>query len=614
MPIEINELNIKAGQLPAGTSLPGTLVKTSIELQNKKINTCVGLVLTQDLFNHHRFEVTVPFSELEDGDTAFFSSAHQQVVGQVIKISFAPQLTDGSFDFQFKGIVTGITLKQKDLSSVFVLKGFSPTIALEDNTRRQTYSDKSLSDIYNAVLGDYPANVLKKNINPRTSSSIKYAAQYNESNFHFLNRLAAEYGEWFYYDGTQLCLGDPDDSNAKDFKVDGIQSCDVSIGLQAPKFNVSAYDYTQDQTYQSAADGQTVEGLSNFGSFAMDESQQLFSNESNYVATNPAYSSSDVEDQVKTRKSIVAGDMVTFRGNGVTPELTVGQVIKVSGSVPQIGGRSDDDSFGDYRITSIIHRVDQNGNYSSNFTAIPKTLKMPPTNTNVTKPVGRPELAVVSDNQDPDSLGRVRCNFMWGGSGDMDSGWVRVGTFYSGGGDGKGCLFIPEIGAQVMIGYEQNDPNYPFVITSMYPKQSDTRTAQSQNSEKIIYTTSGNIIDFSDASGSGSITISNSNMTGTAITLSFSSNGSIEIKTDGTIDLKSGQDMTLGGQNVTIKADQKLSLQGSDVEVSAQQGLTASGNSQVEISSSATLKMSGAQSELDGNAMLTLKGGMVMIN
>lgn len=609
MPIQINELDIKASPTQAGT-----LVKTSIELQNKKISTCLSLVLTQDLFRHHQFEITVPYDELETGDSAFFDSAHQQVVGQVIKISFAPQLTDGSFDFQFKGIVTGVTLKQKDLSSVFVLKGYSPTIVLEDNTRRQTYAEKSLSDIYNAVLGDYPANVLKKNISPRTSSTIKYATQYNESNFHFLNRLAAEYGEWFYYDGTQLCLGDPDDSNSKDFKVDGIQSCDVSIGLQAPKFNVSAYDYTQDQTYQSAADGQNVEGLNNFGSFAMDESQQLFSNESNYAAVNPAFSSSDVEDQVKTRKSIVAGDMVILKGNGVTPELTVGQVIKVSGSVPQIGGRSGDDSFGDYRITGIVHRLDQNSNYSSTFTAIPKTLKMPPTNTNVTKPVGRPELAIVSDNNDPDSLGRVRCNFMWGGSGDMDSGWIRVGTFYSGGSDGQGCLFIPEIGAQVMIGYEQNDPNYPFVITSMYPKQSNTRTAQSQNSEKIIYTTGGNTIDFSDTSGSGSITITNSNQTGTAITLSFSSNGSIEIKTDGTIDLKSGQDMTLGGQNITIKADSKLSLQGSDVEVTAQQGLTASGNSQVEISSSATLKLSGAQSELDGNATLTLKGGMVQIN
>lgn len=610
MPIEIRELNVKADPPKAGQ-----LVKTSIELQNKKIETCLSLVLVQDLFRHHRFEITVPYDELEQGDSAFLDQAHQQVIGQVIKISFGSVFSaDKTFDFQFKGVVTGLTLKQKDLSSVFVLKGYSPTIVLEDNTRRQTYQEKGLSDIYEAVLGNYPANILKKSLNPRTSAPIKYLAQYDESNFHFLNRLAAEYGEWFYYDGTQLCLGDPDDADAKDFKVDGIQTCDLSIDLRAPKFNLTAYDYTQDQTLKGDASPGMVEGLNNFGSFAMDESQQLFAGESSYAATNPATSSSDMADQAKTRVSAVAGDMVVFRGNGVIPELTVGDVIKVSGSIPQIGGRGSDDSFGDYRVTGITHRVDEKGNYSSTFTAIPKTLKIPPANPDVVKPVGRPELGIVTDNQDPEQLGRVKVNFMWDTSNELDSGWVRVGTFYSGGSDGKGALFIPEVGAQVMVGYEQNDPNYPFVITSLYPKKSDTRAAQSQNSEKIIYTTAGNTIDFSDASGSNTITITNANMTGTAITLSFSSNGSIGIQTDGTIDIKSGQDMTIGGQNITIKADQKLSLQGSDVEVTAQQGLTASGNSQVQITSQATLKLSGTQSEMDGNAMLTLKGGMVMIN
>jgi uncharacterized protein involved in type VI secretion and phage assembly len=601
------------------------MVRTNIELQGKKIARCLGLTLTQDLHNHHYFEIIVPYDELESKDSAFFDNAHQQVVGQIIKISFDKALEDGSFDFQFKGVVTGLGLKQKDLSSVFVIKGYSPTIVMEDVTIRQAFVSKSLGDIFKGVtLALYPSNVLKRNFNPRHTDTIAYSVQYDETNFTFLSRLAREYGEWFYYDGTQLCLGDPDDGESKDFKVDGIQTFNMSVDLKPIKFNLSSYDYMKNETGNVDSDREEVDGLNPFGSFALNESRNLFSNDAELQPFAFPASDSDLITEVKERLSGIAAKMVVFSGSGVTPELSIGTVIKVSGSMPQIGGRSNDDSFGDYRVTGIVHRVDDKGNYSSQFTAVPKSLKIPPANPNVTRPIAYPQVGTVLDNSDPEKLGRVRVQFNWStpDGNNVETTWVRVGTFYAGGNDGKGCLFIPEVGAQVMIDFENGDPNYPFVQTSLYPKVSGTRGAAANNGQKLVYTMGGNTIDIEDDTQQGpTITITNSNKTDTAITISFNGDGSIELKTQGKIDVTATQDLTLSGNNVNIKAQQKVKIDCTDFELDATDAAKISAVD-IDLEASDSFKASGINSEMDGTAQckvtssgqLQIQGTMVQIN
>jgi hypothetical protein len=64
------------------------------------------------------------------------------------------------------------------------------------------------------------------------------------------------------------------------------------------------------------------------------------------------------------------------------------------------------------------------------------------------------ELAEVIDLNDPKRLGRVRVRYHWDVARprDAETGWLRVSTPYAG--DGKGQLFTPERGSQVLVGYE----------------------------------------------------------------------------------------------------------------------------------------------------------------
>jgi uncharacterized protein involved in type VI secretion and phage assembly len=118
--------------------------------------------------------------------------------------------------------------------------------------------------------------------------------------------------------------------------------------------------------------------------------------------------------------------MIIFHGRGETPEISIGSIVNVSGTRPEKGGRSKKESFGKYRITELVHTVDGSGNYSNSFKAVPETAKFPPVNPYVKHPIGYPELARVTDNNDPDKMSRVKVEFNWPGDERIltDPRWV----------------------------------------------------------------------------------------------------------------------------------------------------------------------------------------------
>ncbi len=598
-------------------------IKANIELENgKQLTHYKSLEIKQNLFGHHVFEIVVPFEMLEKEDETFFNKSHKDICGKGVTISFDPVLTKGSYDFQFKGIVTEICLSNlSDLCNVFLIRGHSPTIVLEDSRMRRTFLDKTVQQIFDSVMGVYPRNVIKKKLDARHKSAIKYCVQYDETNFEFLSRLAAEYGEWWFYNGKEIVLGQSNTGGEIDFIIDGVQSFDMSISLMPAKFNLSSYDYTKDQLYKGESSAHQVDGLSSYGKFALDESENLFSQETYLVADLPVYDQHELDELITFRRSCIASNLIVFHGRGENPELALSAIVNVSGTRPEKGGRSSKDSFGKYRITEIVHTVDGAGNYSNTFTGVPEAVKYPPVNPHVNHPVGRSELATVIDQDDPDKMGRVRVQFNWGGN-DKESDWMRVGHFYAGGGDRKGMHFIPEKEAQVVVGYEMNRPERPFILTSLYPKKDGMRALKNSNDEKLIYTKAGNTIELIDKRGENYIQITNSNKPDTCIILEFKDSGTISIKTDGKVQIEA-QD------SISIKARQKLSLEAQDIEIKAQNGVEIKGqqkvsvggmqvkieaDTSVEMKANVSAKVSSANTELSGDAMATIKAALVKIN
>lgn len=595
-------------------------VKVQIELEGgKELKHYTYLRIDQPLHTHHSFEIGVPFSVLEDASEHFFHQAHHDVCGKTITVSFSPANDSDSFDFSFKGLVTEITLMNtSDLSNGFVLKGYSPTIVLEDSRVRRTFLQQSIQQIAEAVLNPYPSNLLRRQLKPRHTSELRYTVQYDETNFGFLNRLTTEYGEWFYYDGRELRLGPPDSGKAVDFAVDGVQTFSLAIGIQPAQQTLTSYDYRQPAQYTSQSSSQSVSGLGQLGSFALQKSDEVFGQASQQVIGWPFYGQSELDDLAKTQKSVSTTGLLTFSGSGEMPNLVVGGVIDVQGMVLK-RDKSSKESFGKYRIVNIQHEVSESGNYQNHFRAVPDSVSYPPTNPAYRPPVAQSELAKICDNNDPDKLGRVKVEFMWPGS-NKESDWLRVSTAYTGAGDG--VLFVPERDAQVLIGYEATRPESPYVMGSFYPKKSGTNYTYSQNNRKIIQTKSGNQLLFLEDTNDEQIQITNVNHTETTLTLAFAQNGTITLKTSGKIDLegdtiqlKAQRDIVLdAGNEITLKSQNKVSLSGGATVEMGAPNVKVNADAIVEVQASASLKLKGSLVSLNGDALIEAQAALIKLN
>src|SRR5690606_33262723 len=86
-----------------------------------------------------------------------------------------------------------------------IIKGYSPTILLENGKTYCSHLEKEVPAIVadtTAPLNDFGTEVDTSSYN--FSNPYPYVVQYNESSYNFLNRLANDTFQSFYYDGVRL--------------------------------------------------------------------------------------------------------------------------------------------------------------------------------------------------------------------------------------------------------------------------------------------------------------------------------------------------------------------------------------------------------------------------
>ena len=129
---------------------------------------------------------------------------------------------------------------------------------------------------------------------------------------------------------------------------------------------------------------------------------------------------------------------------------------------------------------------------------------------NVVVPIAEPQIATVTDNQDPDNQGRVRVQMLWQQEQGLETDWVRVMTSDAGSSDevskNRGFMFIPEIGDQVLVCFRYNDADRPFVLGSIYHGKTGAGGGP-DNNIKTLSTRSGHTIQLDDTKGGEKITI-----------------------------------------------------------------------------------------------------------
>ena len=115
-------------------------------------------------------------------------------------------------------------------------------------------------------------------------------------------------------------------------------------------------------------------------------------------------------------------------------------------------------------------------------------------------------VALVTDNHDPEELGRVKIKFPWMGE-EAGEAWARLATLM--GGKERGTVFYPEVDDEVLVVFEQSNINYPYVIGALWngkDKPPETNS-DGKNNIKMIKSRAGHTIKIDDTDGKEKIEI-----------------------------------------------------------------------------------------------------------
>jgi type VI secretion system secreted protein VgrG len=558
------------------------LVIAEIEIDGNKIEHYTNITLRQKMNAHHQFTIRISHDVLETSGSFSLENA-QKKIGKSALIRLKKLDISLEDAFEFRGIICEVRMEQSGKSDAdLVLIGYSPTILLENGQHFASFYKNDLKKIVQQVtkpLGQVNCNV---NIKNQYSKQITYICQYKESGFHFLNRLSADFSEFFYYDGKDLNFGKPDASKTVEITY-GEDVSSMQMTLQALPMNFSNYAYiSKDDKVEKYDAPPNVSGMGQYASYVLKESDSLFAEPVNAPVKQRVENKADLENFVKKQKASIAANLEVLTGTCYNPAVSLGAVIQVKVSKLKEASFVKED-YGKFLITAIEHHVNENGQYYNTFEAIPSTVEVLPA-IQIDVPIAEPQIGTVKDNKDPDNMGRIRVQMLWQKGSEMTD-WIRVMTpdagSGKGGGKNRGLLVVPEPDDQVLICFRYNDPDRPFVMGSLFHGKSGGGGGQGNNT-KSLNSKSGHTITLDDGAG---------------ITIVDKSGGNM-IVIDGTnkITVTASDKIILecGASSITMDAAGKIDIVGKTV--------TVSGSDKAEMKSTATFIAEGTSATVDGTA------------
>lgn len=191
-------------------------------------------------------------------------------------------------------------------------------------------------------------------------------------------------------------------------------------------------------------------------------------------------------------------------------------------------------------------------------------------------------IGVVTNNEDPDGMGRIKVKFPWLSDED-ESNWARVATPMAG--KERGLYFLPEVDDEVLVAFEHGDMHFPYIIGSLW-NGTDTPPVTNddgKNNVRLIKSRSGHVISLNDEDGKEKIEI-----------IDKDEANSIVIDTsENTITVTADKDITIAAPQGTITLD------GQNIEIKASADIKVEAGGKVDATAGAAMKIAGATVDIN---------------
>ena len=461
--------------------------------------------IVQTVGKPNQFIITLPASS-EEGYAAALMDNTIDYIGKKISISYKNTL-------EFVGLINDISIQKTDTASgTIILSGYSPDILLARRYDCRSFEEGyTLQDAVSLALQEHNSQALKKSLGSKLGISMPYTVQYNESDYTFINRLCARYGKWLYYNGKELCIGKSGEKEVSGIYGREIRSFALQGSLQEQAFSINQHDWINNTPFEGHSSSSSPSSNHTYLQTAKQNSDALFNSEGYYhwVHGQPEYSSQFGIDQTTEAHTLgKAASLLKAAGSSELSQLRLADRLEVKGF--NFVDQKKKDAYGSFTITKLVHRFNSSGEYLNNFEGVPEGTDYLQHSHAFSFPRAENQRAIVIDNADPEGLGRIKVQFPWQKrQGDATSPWIKMTTPYAGA--DKGFYFIPEIEEEVLVGFEGNNAERPFILSAGFNKTANSPFADPDNNIKAIKTRSGHIIELNDTDGAEMITITDKN-------------------------------------------------------------------------------------------------------
>ena len=417
-----------------------------------------------------------------------------------------------------------------------------------------SWNDRTIGDVVKKLCEQAKVQL---ELNPAFKETKDFICQYEESDFDFIRRLAHQYQEWMYFDGTKLIFGKPR-KLADPIRLEyGTTLSSLDIGLQtlARSEQVFSYHSGADREMQRMTPDLAY-GHDKLAGEAFRASLGMFSKPARQHALPRISNETELVNYMGRKQAAETAETHYITAESQVPTLRVGSVVSLYSSFLERVGNISKESLGDFIIIEITHEVSQGSYYKNRFKAIPATIKALPS-PKVRMPLAETQMATVLSNADPEGKGRVRVRMNWQTDG-MQTGWVRVMTPDGGSSSdvksNRGFVFIPEVGDQVLLGFRHGDPARPYVMGSLFNGTTGGGGLEG-NHMKSLTTRSGHTIKLNDSLSSLGITIKD--IKGNSIHID-SVGDDIIINAKRNITINAGETFTVNAREMEVNIDRDI--------------------------------------------------------
>jgi len=595
----------------------------SYSQQNRllSLDTPLGtdVLLLQDLSGHEGisrlFSYDLNLLAYENASISF-----QNIVGQ--KVSITMQLPDGTPRY-VNGYVSRFTQGDTD-DRMFTHYHAQVVPWLWFLTRQadcRIFQNMTPPDIISQVLNLFSFKDFRTSLKA-SYPTLEYCVQYRETSFNFVSRLMEEYGIFYYFDHTvqgkhtlvladqssalPACAGSPlsyDVAPGGIYDPEAVSDWHVEQELRTGKYTVTDYNFTTPSTSLLSNEPTVV-------TLGASQGLELFDYPGLYTTKDEGETVAKLRMQEEEAGYMVVTGASNCRG------LVTGYTFQLKNHY-----RSDQNTT--YFITAVEHHASVGQTYvttgpaaetySNQFTCIPASVAYHPPRVTPKPFVQGPQTALVVGKAGEeiwvDKYGRVIVQFYWdrlGQQNENSSCWIRVSQPWAGG--NWGSMWIPRIGQEVIVSFEEGDPDRPLITGRVYnagqmPPYTlpdyQTRSTFMSRSSKGGGTSNYNELRFEDKMGDEQIFIN------------AEKDMDLRVENDSREFIGANRSLIVTtNQLEQIQTDKHLHVEGNHFEkIDGNMSLNVGGNQMESVTGNKSLSVTGNQSEsITGNVSLAVTG------